>query len=110
MTKRRQSRVLWRDAADRDVVEIYVRLALDSIEVAERFVDDVEQAVQFVRNSPRAGRLGGWTSGALKGLRVWRLPQFASHLLFYRPFEGGIEVVRILHGARDLPSILEGEE
>jgi plasmid stabilization system protein ParE len=63
--------VLWRDAADRDVVEIYIQLALDGIEVAERFVDDVEQAVQFVRSTPRAGRLGSWTPLALKGLRVW---------------------------------------
>ncbi|MBM3832603.1 MAG: type II toxin-antitoxin system RelE/ParE family toxin [Verrucomicrobia bacterium] len=27
----------------------------------------------------------------------------ANHLIFYRPMDGGIEVARILHGARDLP-------
>jgi toxin ParE1/3/4 len=28
-------------------------------------------------------------------------------VIFYRPMDGGIEVVRILHGARDLPPLFE---
>jgi toxin ParE1/3/4 len=29
------------------------------------------------------------------------------YVIFYRPIENGIEIARILHGARDLPSIFE---
>ncbi|MBI4604738.1 MAG: type II toxin-antitoxin system RelE/ParE family toxin [Planctomycetes bacterium] len=35
---------------------------------------------------------------------------FEQHLVFYRPVEDGIEVVRVLHGARDLRAILGEEE
>ena len=45
----------------------------------------------------------------LAGLRVWRIDGFPNHLLFYRPVEGGIEIVRVLHGARDIDAVLESE-
>jgi toxin ParE1/3/4 len=30
-----------------------------------------------------------------------------NYIIFYRPIDDGIEVVRILHGARDLPPLFE---
>ena len=32
-----------------------------------------------------------------------------SHLVVYRPIPGGVEVLRVLHGARDIPGILAEE-
>ena len=29
------------------------------------------------------------------------------HVVFYRPFDGGIEVARVLDGVRDLPPLFE---
>lgn len=29
---------------------------------------------------------------------------YANYLIFYRPIDDGIEIVRVLHGSRDLPS------
>jgi plasmid stabilization system protein ParE len=34
---------------------------------------------------------------------------FQSYLIFYRPAGDDLEVVRFLHGARDLPRLLEDE-
>ena len=34
---------------------------------------------------------------------------FENYLIFYRPDQEGIEVVRFVHGARDIPSLLEHE-
>ena len=31
-----------------------------------------------------------------------------NHIIFYRPFEGGIDILRVLHGSRDIGSIFEG--
>lgn len=46
----------------------------------------------------------------LPGLRSFRVKDFANHRIFYRPREQGIEVVRVLHGARDLDNALgEGD-
>jgi toxin ParE1/3/4 len=49
----------------------------------------------------------GSTRAELEGLRVFPVKGFANYLLFYRPFPRGIELIRVLHGARDIPSILQ---
>ncbi|MCZ7640563.1 MAG: type II toxin-antitoxin system RelE/ParE family toxin [Verrucomicrobia bacterium] len=42
------------------------------------------------------------------GLRSWQVPGFRRWLLFYRPLDQdrGIELIRVVHGARDLRRIL----
>lgn len=42
-------------------------------------------------------------------MRVWSMPAW-KRLIFYRSAEGGIEVVRVLHSARDFASIIDDEE
>ena len=37
------------------------------------------------------------------------LSRFPKYLVFYRPITDGIEVIRVLHGARDLDGILADE-
>ena len=34
----------------------------------------------------------------------------ASYLIFYRPITGGIEVARVIHGARDVLTLLQAKE
>jgi len=43
----------------------------------------------------------------LQGLRVWRIAGFPKHLVFYRPSEDGIDIVRFIHEARNLDAALE---
>jgi hypothetical protein len=45
----------------------------------------------------------------VKGIRVWSVKGFSSHLIFYRPFEGGIEIRHLIHGARDIDAVLGDE-
>jgi toxin ParE1/3/4 len=46
----------------------------------------------------------------LHGLRSWRMRGFESWLVFYRVTEEAVEIVRVLHGARDLEAAFESEE
>ena len=39
------------------------------------------------------------------GLRRWRVRGFENFLIFYRPIDDGIEVLRVLHGQRDRETI-----
>jgi plasmid stabilization system protein ParE len=41
-----------------------------------------------------------------EGIRVFPVSRFKKYLVFYRPIEGGIEVLRVLHGARDIQGLL----
>jgi len=38
------------------------------------------------------------------GLRSFPL---RNYIIFYRPMEKGVEIARVLHGARDLPKLFE---
>lgn len=50
------------------------------------------------------------TSGpTLFGLRRWPIQGFEKHLIFYLVFENTIDIVRVLHSARDIEGILEEE-
>ena len=45
---------------------------------------------------------------ALVDVRMWRVAGFPKHLIFYRPIETGIEVIRVLHAKRDIESLFGG--
>jgi plasmid stabilization system protein ParE len=45
----------------------------------------------------------------LKGLRSWPVSGFEAHRIYYVETPDAIRVIRILHGMRDLPPILEDE-
>ena len=42
-------------------------------------------------------------------LRYFPVARFRDDIIFYRPIPGGIEVYRVLHGARDIHGILADE-
>ena len=41
-------------------------------------------------------------------VRSWRIAGFQRYLIFYRELPGGIQIWRVLHGARDLEQTLNG--
>jgi plasmid stabilization system protein ParE len=43
----------------------------------------------------------------LRCLRVWPLPGYTKILAFYEISAADVTVVRVLHGARDLPTTLK---
>jgi toxin ParE1/3/4 len=56
------------------------------------------------------GRLDPVSNPRLEGLRKWSVKGFEKHLIFYLSFDDYIEIVRILHAARDIEVILEQQE
>ena len=56
--------------------------------------------------------LGGMFEGQYfrgKDLRVWPIPGFRRYLVFYRPIDDGVEIIRVLVGSRDLDNALAAE-
>ncbi len=58
---------------------------------------------------PALGVARRFENPRLEGLRMFSVLGFRRHLVFYRPTAAGVEVVRVLHGARDISSILAAE-
>jgi toxin ParE1/3/4 len=84
-------------------------LAQSSETAARRLVEAAEETFPKIAQMPEIGSLCHFADPRLQGLRCWPVSGFKNYLIFYRPIEGGIEVLHILHGARDLAAFFEGE-
>ena len=77
-------------------------------DLCDRFLDAARTTACHLAQTPRIGRV--WrsgTSGFETSIRVWQIEGFPKILLFYRLEDHGVSVVRVLHSARDLPSLLD---
>jgi toxin ParE1/3/4 len=97
-----------RAAARRDVVEIAVWIARDNKDAAYRFLDAVDADARKLAAMPGMGPAREFSNPKLEGLRSWPVTGFRNYLIFYRKSRGGITIVRVLHGARDLERVLAG--
>ena len=91
--------------ADRDVVEIGLFIAEDSIEAADRFLEAVETTFLALAEMPRMGALRTFRNPRFAGVRMWRVKGFEKYLVFYRPVKDGIAVLRVIHASRDIESL-----
>ena len=57
---------------------------------------------------PAMGVAKEYSDPALAGVRMLRIADFDNYLIFYRPAENGIEIVRVLHAKRDIDSLFGG--
>ncbi len=102
-------KILFRPRA-RDDLEAHARwIARMSIERASTFLDRCEQTLHHLLDFPELGASRGWLTPPCQGLRFHPVSGSPNHLIFYRTLETGLEVVRILHTARDIGNILSGE-
>lgn len=59
---------------------------------------------------PYVGAVYPSDNPALFGLRRWPIKGFEKYWIFYLVFEDAIDIVRIVHSARDLERVLEENE
>ena len=101
--------ILKSERAEWDIVEQATFIADDNPEAADRYVDAVEAHLRLLSRSPRQGGPYKTSNPRLKGLRRLNVTGFPNYLIFYLDLPDHIHVLRILHGARDLPAILKDE-
>jgi toxin ParE1/3/4 len=101
----RRRRIVRRPAADGDVEFAAAFLAERDPEVADRFIDAVRATEEALLLTLGMGTLRDYDNSTLKGMRFHLVRGFRKYLIFYIPRDDGIEVVRVLHGARDLEAL-----
>ncbi len=85
-------------------------IAADTNEQADYIArDNVDAAMRSLGAKPERGTLYRTQNPKLKGLRRLTVPGFKNYLIFYYNRPDKVEIVRVLHAARDLPTILAGE-
>lgn len=93
----RPSSVFLRDTAR-------IALRMNQPEAGVRFLAAVDETLKQLRMHPELGRL---RPEVKPGLRSWQVDGFGKWIIFYRVEPGGLRLVRLLHGSRNLPRALQ---
>jgi len=91
--------------ASDDLLEIWRYIAADNPEAANRVENAIYDACTLIVQSPLAGQIRKDLTAL--PLRFWTLRRFPNYLIVYDPAATPIQVIRILHGMRDVKRILK---
>ena len=97
-------RITRRPLAEADILEVWDYIADDSIDAADRWVDRLDEQLRLLAAQPMMGRSRDELS-----LGVRSFP-FGRYVVFYAPLDDGIDVIRVLHGARDVDAVFKPEQ
>jgi|SRR6266853_1062678 len=97
-------RIVVRPQASVDLATIWALIAENSIKHADRFAVLIDDHFQELSRRPQMGRSRSELAPDLRSFPV------RQYVIFYLPLPKGIEVVRVLHGARDIESILREDD
>jgi toxin ParE1/3/4 len=104
------NQILRRPAANQDLTGIFRHYAREvGLRVADRFFAAAEATFTRLAHMPGMGTRYAPDEPLFADLRYFPVSRFRNYLVFYRPIPGGIEVLRVLHGARDIHGILAEE-
>ena len=87
--------------AKQDLAEIYDYLDQRSESAADRFYDAVYETVEQLLVSTGLGGRYQCSNPEMEGVRIWRVNGFPNHLIFYRQQGDMLQILRVIHGARD---------
>ena len=94
-------------SARQDLLDHFAYIAADRPDAADRFLLVAEDSFTRLGHAPDIGRSWPSNSPHLADVRVQPLPRgFRRYLVFYRPTSEGVEVLRVLHSARDILAVL----
>jgi toxin ParE1/3/4 len=88
-----------RPKAEADLLEIWLFIAQESPRAADRLLDRIETQCRLLADNPRLGRE---RPELAPDARAWIVGRY---LVLYREQDDGIEVVRVVHGARDVQQL-----
>ena len=95
--------IVIRPKALQDLAEIWSYVAEDSPRQADTFAAAIDRKLRDLAQHPLMGRARPELLTDLRSLI------FGRYVIFYLPRQRGIEVVRVLHGARDLKPLLDDD-
>jgi len=90
--------------AEDDLLEIWQYIARANPRAADLVEDTIHAACAFLAESPYAGKLRREITPM--PVRFWTVSRFPNYVIVYRPETQPLQIIRVLHGQRDLPAIL----
>jgi toxin ParE1/3/4 len=90
------ARVTRRPLAEDDILDIWMFIAEDSVREADRWIDRLDESLALWAIQAQLGRARDELAPGIRSL------PFGRYVVFFAPLPDGIDVVRVLHSARDL--------
>jgi plasmid stabilization system protein ParE len=87
-----------------DLFEIWSYIARDSVGAANRVEAAVHSACAFLAEGPLRGRTREEITPL--PLRFWTVQAFPNYIIVYDPRSDPLQIIRVLHGSRDVLAIL----
>jgi toxin ParE1/3/4 len=87
------------EPAEEDLREIAFYIADDNIDAALSLLDQFTDRFEMLASMPQTGRRRDELEPNLRSF-----PE-GSYVVFYREIDQGIEIIRVLHGSRDIDRI-----
>lgn len=90
------SHIIETPEAKQDLLDTWEYIADDSVRAADRWLEEIVKHFESLAESPRIGRERPELGEDLRSYPV------GNYVIFYKPLENGVEIIRVVHGARDL--------
>ena len=91
--------ILLRPRASEDLAAIWAYIAQDSEAHADAFVAAIDRKFKILAATPQIGRAREELGKDIRSFPLGR------YVIFYRPQPQALEIVRVLHSARDVPAV-----
>ncbi|MEA5619344.1 type II toxin-antitoxin system RelE/ParE family toxin [Cronbergia sp. UHCC 0137] len=85
--------------AQNDLIEIWLYIHQNNETAADRMIDTINDKLILISKSPQMGKICEELAPSLRSFPVGK------YLLLYRPVVDGIELVRVIHGAKDIQNL-----
>jgi plasmid stabilization system protein ParE len=97
-------------AADRDIDGHIAFLSRERPDAALRFLDAVAATFDHIARMPGIGSTRNYRNPRLAGLRMIPVSGFDNFLVFYLYTTRTVDIVRVLHAARNIGQIFADQE
>jgi len=87
-----------------DLVEIWNFIAEDNPTAADEVAEAIFRGCELLADSPHIGRFREDLTSL--PVRFWVVQPYSNYLIVYRPEEKPLQVIRLLHAARDVSTLL----
>jgi toxin ParE1/3/4 len=94
-------RIARRPQAAADIFEIWDYIAEDSVAAADRWVEGLDETFTLWATQPMMGRARAELGAGIRSF------VHGKYVVFFSPLPDGIDVVRVLHGARDIDEVFD---
>jgi len=90
--------------AEADLRAIWLYIAEDNLKAADRLIDAVNRRYPVLAGFPALGRPRDEIRAGVRSLAV------GNYVIYYRRIRGGVEILRVIHGARDVERLFATDD